>query len=509
MKAIVFPATSLRDKSVQPVNRRVEKLILKLGIIGFALFASAAASAAADFSSLRSQLTDAVADPRFKHAQLGMKVVSLTDNSTIFDHDGEKLLKPASNAKLFAGALALDVLKPDTRIQTSAYTANKPDAAGRIGDLIIYGRGDPSFANRFYGDFRKPLAAIAKAIHKAGVKAVSGDLIADESFFNTSGYGAGWTWEDLMYRYGAAISALSINDNYARVIISPGPVGQPGMIRTSPAATPFEIINRTVTTADRGALLKWRPYLGNRMQITGSLMRDGSSREFRVTVKRPAVWFVQLLRIELEKLGIKVTGRARAINWHERLLDPIPKNLHHLGSMPSPTILRITQSMMKDSQNLYAQLLLLQVGARHRLKGESTDAAGIAQLKAFCRRAGIPDAEMQLEEGSGLSRAGLVTPNAVVQLLRHMQNHEHARAFESTLAVAGVDGTLTRRFRGTKATNNLRGKTGTINFVNALSGYVTNQSGKRLAFSIMLNAYPGDDGRASVDRIALLLANSK
>lgn len=458
---------------------------------------------------LQRDLQKAAEHPRFKHAQLGIKVVSLTSGRTLFDHDGSKLLKPASTGKLFTGALALDCLSPTFRIQTSAYSAKKPTADGRIeGDLIVYGRGDPSFSAKFHRDFREPLAKFAKAIFQAGVRTVSGDLVADESFFNTEGFGPGWTWEDLKAGYGAEASALSVHDNVAAIHLSPGKIGERCRIITHPTLVPFEITNRTKTIRERTAIVKWRPFLENRIQFGGTLAASTKGRDVRVPVRRPAVWFAQLLRIELEKAGIKVAGTARAINWQERHLEAMPKSPHHLASITSPDVLRLTRTMMKDSQNLYAQLLLLQVGAQNRREGDDTDQAGIAALQAFCKRAGISEHEMQLEDGAGLSRGALVTPNAIVRLLTYMSTHQHGREFESALAVAGRDGTLSSRFRKTAAAGNLRGKTGSINFVRTLSGYVKARSGEVLAFSILLNAYAANDGRSAVDGIALLLANA-
>jgi serine-type D-Ala-D-Ala carboxypeptidase/endopeptidase (penicillin-binding protein 4) len=516
--AIVFTPTPVRAKNFARRKKRVENFMhhrksttlatLMMGALGCFLPLLPTLQAGG-VEQLQRDLRAAVNHPRFQHAQLGIKVVKVSSGAALFEHDALKLLKPASNVKLFTGALALDRLTPNFRMQTSAYSAKKPSADGRVqGDLIVYGRGDPSFSSRFHKDFRVPLSKFAQAIFQAGVRSVSGDLIADESYFNTEGFGPGWTWEDLKAGYGAEASALSVHDNVAAIHLSPGKIGQRCRISTHPTLVPFQIENRTQTIRERSAILKWRPFLENRIRIGGTLAVNTRGRDLRVTVRRPALWFAQLLRIELERVGIKIAGKARAINWQERHGETMPASPHHLTSIASPDVLRITRTMMKDSQNLYAQLLLLQVGAQNRRAGEDTDQAGIAALQAFSKRAGIGEQEMQLEDGAGLSRGGLVTPNAIVRLLTYMSTHQHRREFESTLAIAGRDGTLAGRFRKTRAEGNLRGKTGSLNFVHTLSGYVKARSGEVLAFSILLNAYPTSDGRSAVDRIALLLANA-
>ena len=168
--------------------------------------------------------------------------------------------------------------------------------------------------------------------------------------------------------------------------------------------------------------------------------------------------------------------------------------------------------MMKPSQNLYAQLLLLQVGKRvetARSAGLNTEDIGLAEMQKFLAEAGVRKGEALIEEGSGLSRGALVTPHATTTLLRYMDKHRHAALFRDSLPVAGVDGTLKNRLKSGAATGNLRAKTGTLRYVNTLSGYVTNRSGERLVFSIMLNNYgAAGGGRAEVDALGEMLAES-
>jgi serine-type D-Ala-D-Ala carboxypeptidase/endopeptidase (penicillin-binding protein 4) len=230
-----------------------------------------------------------------------------------------------------------------------------------------------------------------------------------------------------------------------------------------------------------------------------------------VSVHRPALWFITMLREELARSGVVVRGKTRTLNWLDREIQPLRTNgLVELGSVSSPLLPEILTRMMKPSQNLYAHLLLLQTGARAAKalrRGESTEDAGLAEMRRFLETAGVPPDEVLLEEGSGLSRGALVTPNATVALLQHMSKHRWKQEFRNALPIAGVDGTLRNRMKGTAAAKNARAKTGTLRYVNTLSGYVTTQAGEELVFSLMLNNYEGEGARSALDWIVVTLAD--
>lgn len=488
-----------------------------LRAISFTCFISIAIhTAKATDASLVRNLTTQVTHQRFHRAHLGVKVIALPAGKTVFDHQGRKLFKPASNAKLFTGAFVLDRFDPAHRLQTSCYTIGKPSAQGSVaGDLIIYGRGDPSFTPRFHrGDLRKPFRSFAKAIHDAGIRKVAGNLVADASYFNIPPFGSGWTWDDLLESYGAEVSALSANDNIAHINISPAPIaGSPVRIETRPRLVPFEISNRTITGAAGSGerLHEHRPFLRNEFTLTGSLGIDGGGQHHEFTVRAPEYWFGMLLKRELEEMGISIDGTVVGLNWDQRVLNPLPAGgLHHVASVTSPSLLELTRVMMKDSQNLYSQLLLLQAGIKFPQAGLNTEKAAVKELNRFLKGAGISEGEALLEEGSGLSRRALLTPDAIVQLLSHMHRHPRSSQFKSTLTIAGRDGTLAHRMKQTAAANNVRGKTGSLNGIKSLSGYVKNRSGQEFAFSILLNHHGGSgaSARNAIDKIAVMLAES-
>jgi len=482
---------------------------------------------AATLGELRQQLTEHISQTRFAAATWGIKIVSLDAEKTLFELNAGKLLKPASNAKLFTSALAMDRLGPDFRIRTSLLSITRPDRRGVLrGDLIVFGRGDPSFAARFNeGVHTRSLRPLVEAIVAVGIKQIKGDLVGDESFFRGPPFGSGWTWDDLAYDYGAEVSALTQEDNVADIEIKPADKHlQPCRIVAKPDTSVLTFINRTVTLgADRERMIAIHKLPAqNLVYVSGHLPLRGTNHIDAVTVHDPALWFVTRLKKELTERGVNVAGKVRTVNWLNETYPP--------GAAPHPVEIAFVESrplaeivarMMKPSQNLYAQLLLLQVGARAGA-GESkprdgqspgafdqtTEQRGIGELRRFCGEIGIPKGEVLLDEGSGLSRRALVTPNAIVELLVFMNHHPHADVFRQTLPVAGVDGSLRHRMKGTAAERNVAAKTGTIGYVHTLSGYVTTAAKERLAFSTMLNAYDADAKPAheDLDAIAVRLA---
>jgi D-alanyl-D-alanine carboxypeptidase/D-alanyl-D-alanine-endopeptidase (penicillin-binding protein 4) len=486
-------------------------------LLALALPATAAEPALA---ALQAALSNHLAQPKFAAAAWGVKVATLDSGRTLFAHDAHKLLKPASNAKLYTGALALDRLGPAFRIRTSLFAQARPDRSGTLrGDLLVYGRGDPSFAARFDGvSITNVLEPLVNALAAAGVRRITGGLVGDESFFRGPPLGSEWTWGDLQRYYGAEASALTVQDNVVDLVFRPGPKpGAPCLIQTLPPTSYLSFDNRTRTGASNTPtdLQLYRPIGQSVVHLSGAIAL-GSNVTDAVAVPRPALWFVTLLREALQRRGIQVGGGVRAVDWLERQAHPV--DLHQLAevaAVESRPVSEILPRMMKPSQNLYAHLLLLQVGARAAggpADGPvepTTEDLGLAELRRFLDGAGIAPEETRLEEGSGLSRGALVTPNATVALLRHMHRHPHGAIFREALPVAGRDGTLRSRMKATAAFENVRAKTGTLRYVNTLSGYVTTRAGQPLVFSLMLNNYEGKDARPALDAMAVLLAEQE
>ncbi|HSE96725.1 MAG TPA: D-alanyl-D-alanine carboxypeptidase/D-alanyl-D-alanine-endopeptidase, partial [Blastocatellia bacterium] len=307
--------------------------------------------------------------------------------------------------------------------------------------------------------------------------------------------------------------------------------GLPCQITTGPPMSFVTIMNRTQTVAKGSGsrISVYRPVGENVIYVSGKLALDDRPYSGSVAVHNPAGLFVSIFKQLLAQRGITVAGRTRTIDWKYREVTPIDfTKLFELGAVDSLPMKDLVREMLKPSQNLYAQLLLLQVGAA-RMAGklgtanrgaaaqpapssfQTTEDAGVDEMNVFLSEVGIKKGEVILEEGSGLSRKDIITPSATVELLKYMTRHRWADAYRDGLPIAGVDGTLERRMRETAAQGNARAKTGTLRYVYTLSGYVNTAAGERLAFSILLNnAYSADRSaspREDVDAIVVMLAS--
>lgn len=515
------------------MSRKCKGLVLVLAVLTGSVGLRSAGSASESVpppsnpSELRERLEAHVGAARFRHALWGVQIVSLDSGRVVFSHNADKLMIPASNTKLYTGALALDRLGPDFRIRTSLYTAARPSARGTLaGDLLVYGRGDPSLAARYHGgDLDRALEPLVGAVRAAGVRRIRGDLVTDDSFFPDPPLGSGWSWDDLQFYYGAEVSALTVNDNAVDVVVEPAPV--PGRLATVSLQPPtsFLVLSNLCMTGPPGsrpAVDLVRPLSRNVLIVTGQLPVGATGHTDSVTVHQPGLWFGHLLRDSLRRHGIRVDGRVRAAGEEagQRRASGRSGPLRELGAVASPPLSELLGRMLKPSQNLHAQLLLLQVGAAERSRPPegvgpgsalpAAEPAGLEAMDAFLRRLGAEPDTVLLEEGSGLSRRNLVTPEATVRLLQYMDRHPHAAVFRTALPVAGVDGTLRMRMRETPAEGNAQAKTGTLRYVVALSGYVTSAAGEPFAYSLMLNQYrsgdPARSARAELDAIVVLLA---
>lgn len=467
-------------------------------------------------AELGRQIEAFISQPKFAGAVWGIKVLSLDSGETIFEHHADRLMSPASNAKLYTAALALDQLGGDFRFSTPVYASGEISRNGILrGNLIIAGQGDPSWNERRAGtNFGAALEPFVAILGQAGVRRVDGDIIADASFFYGPPTGASWTVDDLNGGQAGLVSALSLDDNVAQLRVTPGKIpGEPCALNLLEPGTGIVLSNRTVTVAaDRPARLElFRAPDGPRVYVLGEMRAGSGSASFDLAVPDPAHWFGTALKLALEKRGIVVTGKVRAVSWPEAGINPTA--CHKLGAVTSPPLKEVTRGFLKASQNLEADLILAEVGELSRSSnaaGQSSEAAGLAALNHFLAAMGVPPREVEFDEGSGLSRNNLATANATATLLKYMAQHREAEAFMSALPVAGADGTLKERFRNTAAAGNARAKTGTLRWANALSGYVHTAGGEHLAFSIMLNRFvaePGHNGEEEIDPIVVMLAN--
>jgi D-alanyl-D-alanine carboxypeptidase/D-alanyl-D-alanine-endopeptidase (penicillin-binding protein 4) len=478
---------------------------LALGATLALALAGAAAAKEGGSSSLQSAIDRIVDRPVFAGAFWGIEVRSLRTGKVLYARNAGKNMKPASTLKLVTTAAALDAFGPDMRLRTTVETAARRDALGRIlGDVYLVGRGDPELSGRFADDRASAgFEELAEALKAAGVRRIEGKLVGHEGLFSGERRGSDWSWGDLVWRYGAEVSALSFNGNAALLTVWPGErAGDPVMVERFPESRYYSVVS-TATTAPPGTgsgLVLERDFGSNVVRIGGALAAGGDPEELAVALEDPARYAATVFAEVLDARGIRVTGEIATSS------DPLPPGARVLAGHDSPPLSEILKGVNKPSQNLHTEMLLRLLGAR--LRGSGTMEAGHAAVMEFLRRVGVDPRAWSLQDASGLSRSDLVSPHEMVSLLAAMDRHRYAAAFKDSLPIAGVDGTLERRMRGTAAQGRVAAKTGTIRHVNALDGYATAARGERLAFAIVVNHFTGEsrDAVAAIDQIVNVLA---
>lgn len=476
---------------------------------------------------LQSKIRQSLFRPELRRGSVGIKIVSLSTGKVIFEENAEKYFMPASNMKSYTVGTALEKLTPNFRTFTKVYANSMPDSNGVIkGDLTIYGGGDVSMSFAFRpdlsantnltnADYLKILEPLANKIVQAGVKRIEGNLVGDESYFNSEALPGSWEWDDLQWYYGAEVSALPILDNAVDISVKPTSLNSPCNIQILPTSTLFTIINRCVTTASgsKRELGINKKLDRNILEITGTMPVSDKGYTNSVAISRPAQLFIEMLRQLLQQKGVTITGQNRVVNAAEKKALPITAAIApvEITKLESPPFSLVAAKTMKPSQNMYTETILRILGEQLGDKtnpNSTSEARGIGVVKNFLPQIGAaPDSIIQ-HDGSGLSRHNLITPASNVQLYTYLAKGANAQIWRDSLTIGGVDGTLKNRFAGTIAANNVRGKTGTIDQVSALTGYVTTAAGEQIVFSIIVNGVnTGSIRTSTMDEIVVALAN--
>src|SRR5712664_3236929 len=454
----------------------------------------------------------------------GIEVVSLSTGKVLYTHNADKLFTPASNTKLFTTAAALALIGPDYSFHTTVETNGTLDTHGRLtGDLVLVGRGDPNLSGRELpytlhtqrNDHPiRVLEELADTLAQKGVKYVDGDIIADDSYFAFERYGEGWSQDDLLWADGAPVSALTINDNVIFVNILPADrAGDRAFVSITPFADYYRIDNRIMTTpagTGRKIFINREPG-ATVLTLWGNMPLDDAGANEALAIEDPAEFAAGLFRQLLEKRGIVMYGHQRtrhtelatlstfsvtatapsrggSVNDKDSDGQPRPLKTDQpitLASYESKPLLQDVRVVNKVSQNLHAEILLRLLGRERGNAG--TIESGLEVLRGFLTQAGIPNDQYVFYDGSGLSRQNLVTPHAIVELLRYSSTQPWGAAYKSTFPLSGVDGSLSDRLSAPRLQSRVSGKTGSLGGVKTLSGYATTDSGEAVVFSILSN----------------------
>jgi D-alanyl-D-alanine carboxypeptidase/D-alanyl-D-alanine-endopeptidase (penicillin-binding protein 4) len=468
-------------------------------------------------ADLQTAVRQRLFDPTARHGRVGIKIVSLATGKVIAEQDSDKYFIPASNMKNFTVAAAMEKLGPNFKFVTSVYAAAPPDSSGTVkGDVRIAGRGDISISPPFATSdpesndiYYERMDRLANAIAAAGVKRIDGNIIGDESYFTGHAVPYTWEWDDMQSYDGAEVSALPLNLNAVTLIIRGGRPGQPCTIELGPPTLIYQVTNNCITAAagSHRAVGLDKALERNSVLVSGTIAA-GERWATSISVTHPAENFVAMLKDRLEKKGIVVTGGSRVMAAGTKPLEQT-----EIAHFDSPPFSEIAAKTMKPSQNMFAETILWimgeEIGRKNGGTGDSSK-LGLDVVKSFLQQqVGITAEAFDPYDGSGMSRHDLVTPDSVVRLYTYMAKQSpNAAAWRNALAVGGVDGTLRNRFKGTKVADNFHGKTGTLDQVSALSGYVTTASGEQLVVSVIVNNVPAIADRLRIiDGMVVQLAN--
>ncbi len=464
---------------------------------GSAIVAAPAAPTAA-VSALSADLERLIANSGINGAQWSVLVVSLDQGDTLYAHNADQHLAPASGLKLFTTAAALYYLGPDFRYSTFLLADGKVENGVLNGDLVVYGTGDPTFTGRF-GRRDAVWHAFADTLLALGIREVRGNLVGDASYFAGPGAGSGWQEDYIGASYAAPSSALTFGENIATLEIKPREVGEPPFVGVADGADEISVVNNARTVArGRSSIHVTRSSYDAPLEVRGQISRATTSIQRTVPVADPAEYAVSVFKKVLLDKGITVSGETKSVT--DAAQSPVTGRMvfapaldeqepvRVLAIYQSRPLIDVLEIVNKKSHNLMAEQTLRTVG--RVAFGEGSVAAGEkAVVQLLLKETGKAPAGFHMDDGSGLSVLDRASARDFIELLSFMAKSPMFDSYWQTLPEAGVAGGL-RRMGGTPAAGNLRAKTGTIDNVSSLSGYVRSRNGEQLAFSIISNRVP-------------------
>jgi D-alanyl-D-alanine carboxypeptidase/D-alanyl-D-alanine-endopeptidase (penicillin-binding protein 4) len=457
---------------------------------------------------LKEQLEETFNDPNFSNANWGVMVKSLRTGEILYKKNVDKLFTPASNQKLFTTAAALLLLNEKFYYETRLYLNGEIRNGKIAGDLIISGYGDPTISSKFIeGGAVKLFEKWADSLKARGVNDILGDIIGDDSAFDNEPLGKGWETDNEKYFFSAESGALCINDNCVRFTIRPSGVGEPAGITISPETGYVRIEDRVVTVPqnEEEGISFTRLHGTNNIIFSGRIRKNTKLISDYVSITDPTKYFLTVFREVLESRGIKFNGEIKSIKECKTKFDQDDWVL--LYDHRSIYLKDIVKETNKNSNNYFAEQLIKTIGYKCNNLGSVEN--GLKACRDIFNDMGVNLDNMNMVDGSGLSRMNMVTPRHIINLLSYMHKSEAHDPFYNSLSIAGIDGSLSSRMRRTSAENNVHAKPGYNTGVSALSGYVRTRDGEPLAFSMIVNNYLVPSALATYiqDLVCIRLAN--
>lgn len=446
-------------------------------------------------AQLPSRIETIINRPELQRSRWGILIKTLDNRQTLYQREAQRYFTPASTVKLLTTAAALHHLGAKYRIRTSVY--GTPDTAN-LASLRLVGRGDPSLTNTQLQD-------LAQQLKLQDIDSVE-QLIVEDSHFPDPPINPTWQWEDLIFYYATAVNSLILNENTVTLTLLPQQIGQPVKFTWDDeiAARQWQVRNFAYTYPDdtEYSVKINSTFSQPWLQLTGNLPLNSEPDPWGMAIVNPGNYFLESWRRILTFAGIKV---KRGIVSTQKI-DKI-EGEQELAAIESPPLFKLLETANQRSNNLYAEALLRTLGAIQCQDDECRASTEI--VKEILTNLGVEPSGYFLADGSGLSRQNLVSPEAIAQTLQLIMPTPQGELYRNSLSLAGINGTLRRRFRDTPVQGNLWGKTGTLTGVTTLAGYLYAPNYQPMVISIMVNQsqQQATIHRQAIDEIMLLLTD--
>lgn len=461
---------------------------------------------------LKADIDALIDNPDFSNAVIGVSVFSLETGEYFYRRNERNNLIPASTQKLLTTAAALEYLGEDFTYSTSLYLDGELQSNGEfLGNVIIRATGDPTLSKLYGMDPAEILDKWADVFDSLGINSIKGNIIGDDRYFDNVAYGPGWSWDDMSYAFSAQVSAMNIYGNVVEILFQPGEkIGDFAKYKLYPENNYLRVINNIKTVAGNiPTEIKINKDLNSNLaEISGYISLDSSNKEdirISVSVHNPTIYYLTLFHKALLDKGIRCRTALIDIEaWNETInyshLNPV---IEHI----SPMLSEIITVVNKFSHNLTADVLLKTIGKE--ISGFGTFESGASLVSSFASKVGLPPENFVYADGSGLSRFNLISPAYQTSLLNYIYRAKYQETFMKSLARPGEKGTLKSRMTRSLAEKSVLAKTGSMNNISTICGFIKTRNGEMLAFSIMLNNFTAPQSLAHnlQDLIAMRLAS--
>jgi D-alanyl-D-alanine carboxypeptidase/D-alanyl-D-alanine-endopeptidase (penicillin-binding protein 4) len=431
-------------------------------------------------------ITNFINQPSLKNASIGILATDLNSGEIVLAHNSKLSLVPASTLKILTSMAALETFGPDYKFKTTlAYTGNISESRTLNGDLILLGGGDPTFlSSRFEKHYKNAMTDMVQESQNSGIRYINGNIVADGSYFGLPQIPDTWIWEDIGNYYGSPAFGLNILDNTYTITFKTGKAGSlSGIININPELPWINFENRVMAAKNNSDnAYIYGSYLSDKRLINGTIPENRNTFSIKGATPDPALLAAHQLLYGLKEKGIGISGET--VSDYAKKQQAKRQTLLVINS---PPLSEIIEQLNMRSINLYAETLLL-----HLAKKSTEDCsveAGCESLKTFWKDAGMDVSGLNLEDGSGLSRANAITAEQLVFVLQHMHQSNNKETFLQSLPVAGKSGTLKSFAPNTVLEGNLKAKSGYMARAMNYTGYLTTESGKEIAIAVMVNNY--------------------